>query len=350
MKLSSITHTITIAAAMLLLTSCEVEFSPNAEWKEIPVVYCLLDQDDDTTWARVERCYLGEGSIYSYSGNTDSINYPVGSIEVQLIKLRDGEEQAVYTFQPTTINRQSGDFASSNQPMYYLAGHSHFDENCTYDIRVRRTSDGTVIAHNKQPISLIIKDPEEQVFTRPNYTYNSMLNRYTGTKFQFKEANNTCTLEWPSLKNARLYQPFIRFYYSVGGDTTHIDIRTPSVQARDRYDRYTLSYQALSFLSNIKAQLRDDPRPKKFVPYVDLYLTACGEDFSAYMSNIADAGNLDQSRELYSNIEGGRGVFAARRTKLYRGFPADSAITRTPLGLGYQLWELNVGFPGPPNK
>ena len=85
---------IIIAAAMLLLTSCEVEFSPNAEWKEIPVVYCLLDQDDDTTWARVERCYLGEGSIYSYSGNTDSINYPAGSIEVQLVKLYNGEEQA----------------------------------------------------------------------------------------------------------------------------------------------------------------------------------------------------------------------------------------------------------------
>ena len=335
---------IIIAVAMLLLTSCEVEFSPNAEWKEIPVVYCLLDQDDDTTWARVERCYLGEGSIYSYSGNTDSINYPAGSIEVQLVKLYNGEEQAVYTFQTTTIDRQSGDFASSGQPIYYLAGQSHFDENCTYDIRVRRTSDGTVIARNKQPISLIIKDPEAKVFTRPSYTYNQILNRYTGTIFQFKEANNTCTMEWPALKNARLYQPIVRFYYSVGGDTTHIDIRTPSVMARDKYDRYTLSYPASSFLSNIKAQLKDDQRPKRLVPQVELYLTACSEDFNAYMSNIAAAGNLDQSRELYSNIEGGRGIFAARRTKLYRWFPADSSILPNPPGLAYQLKQLQIGF------
>lgn len=336
--------TLLIAAALLLLTSCEVEFSPNAEWKEIPVVYCLLDQDDDTTWARVERCYLGEGSIYSYSAISDSINYPVGSIEVQLVKLRDGAEQAIYTFQTKTIDRQGGDFASTTQPIYFLPGKSHFDDQCTYDIRVRRTSDGALIAHNEQPISLITRDPEEKVFTRPNYTFNNVLNRYTGTIFQFKEAGSTCTLEWPALGNARLYQPFVRFYYSVDGDTTHIDIPTPSVSARSGYERYTLSYHASSFLSNIKEQLKSDPRSKRLVAYVDLYLTACSEDFSAYMSNISDAGNLDQSRELYTNIEGGRGIFAARRTKLQRWFPADSSILPTPPGLLYQLKQLQVGF------
>ena len=62
------------------------------------------------------------------------------------------------------------------------------------------------------------------------------------------------------------------------------------------------------------------------------------------MSNIAAAGNLDQSRELYSNIEGGRGVFAARRTKLNRWFPADSSILPTPPGLAYQLKQLQIGF------
>ena len=334
--------TLLIAAALLLLTSCEVEFSPNAEWKEIPVVYCLLDQDDDTTWARVERCYLGEGSIYSYSAISDSINYPVGSIEVQLVKLRDGAEQAIYTFQTKTIDRQGGDFASTTQPIYFLPGKSHFDDQCTYDIRVRRTSDSAIIARSKQPISLIFQE-EEKVFTKPNYTFNTLYNRYTGTIFHFKDVGNTCTMEWPALKNARLYQPIVRFYYSVGGDTTHIDIRTPSVSAQNAYERYTLSYHASSFLSNIKEQLKNDPRPKRLVAYVDLYLTACSEDFSAYMSNISDAGNLDQSRELYTNIEGGRGIFAARRTKLQSHFPADSDIAK-PTGLGRMLHELQIGF------
>ena len=74
----------------LFFTSCEVEFSPNAKWKNVPVVYCVLDQDDDTTWARVQRCYLSEDNIYSYGQNSDSINYPQGSIEVYLLGYENG--------------------------------------------------------------------------------------------------------------------------------------------------------------------------------------------------------------------------------------------------------------------
>lgn len=331
---------IPVLFSLFMLTSCEVEFSPNASWKEIPVVYCLLDQDDDTTWARVERCYLGEGSIYGYSSVSDSINYPKGSIEVKLLKIYNGETVAEYTFLDTTVNRQGGNFASVEQPMYFLPGKAHFDEFCTYDIQVRRIADGQVIARSKQPIQLIVRNPEDCVFTKPTFTTYP---RKTGM-FAFKASGNTCQMEWPALKNARLYQPFVRLYFMENGERRYIDVRTPSVSSTNNTDRYTIFYQASGFLTSVKEQLEDDPAPKTYLKEVDLYLTACSEDLSAYMANIADAGNLDQSRELYSNIEGGRGIFAARRTKLHRWYPADSSLASTPVGLYYQLKQLGVGF------
>lgn len=331
---------IPVLFSLFMLTSCEVEFSPNASWKEIPVVYCLLDQDDDTTWARVERCYLGEGSIYDYSSVSDSINYPKGSIEVKLLKIYNGETVAEYTFLDTTVNRQGGNFASGGQPMYFLPGKAHFDEFCTYDIQVRRIADGQVIARSKQPIQLIVRNPEDCVFTKPTFTTYP---RKTGM-FAFKASGNTCQMEWPALKNARLYQPFVRLYFMENGERRYIDVRTPSVSSTNNTDRYTIFYQASGFLTSVKEQLEDDPAPKTYLKEVDLYLTACSEDLSAYMANIADAGNLDQSRELYSNIEGGRGIFAARRTKLHRWYPADSSLASTPVGLYYQLKQLGVGF------
>lgn len=349
MKLSSITPKIIIAAALLLLSSCEVEFSPNADWKEIPVVYCLLDQDDDTTWARVERCYLGEGSIYSYSSNTDSINYPMGSLDVYLVGIDGDGKEYYYQFRDTTINRQSGNFANTNQHTYYLPSQKLLKDNWKYDFRVYRHTDRTLIAHNKQPISLIIQNSDENVFTKP--TLSVIPGGTVVGKFAFKDKNNTCIIEWPALQNARLYQPFVRFYYAVDENNdseyeTHeyIDIRTPSMSYINGADRYTIYYQASGFLTSVKEQLKNNPYPKKSLNQVDLYLTACSEDFSAYMSNIADAGNLDQSRELYSNIEGGRGVFAARRTKLYRSLPADDSVLPTPPGLVYQLKQLQIGF------
>lgn len=333
---------IPVLFSLFMLTSCEVEFSPNASWKEIPVVYCLLDQDDDTTWARVERCYLGEGSIYDYSSVSDSINYPKGSIEVKLLKIYNGETVAEYTFLDTTVNRQGGNFASVEQPMYFLPGKAHFDEFCTYDIQVRRIADGQVIARSKQPIQLIVRNPEDCVFTKPTFTTYP---RKTGM-FAFKASGNTCQMEWPALKNARLYQPFVRLYFMENGERRYIDVRTTSVSSTNNTDRYTIFYQASGFLTSVKEQLKDDPAPKTYLKEVDLYLTACSEDLSAYMANIADAGNLDQSRELYSNIEGGRGIFAARRTKLHRWYPADSSLASTPVGLFYQLKQLDVGFVG----
>ena len=32
----------------LFLTSCKVEFSPNAPWRDVPDVYCVIDPEEDT--------------------------------------------------------------------------------------------------------------------------------------------------------------------------------------------------------------------------------------------------------------------------------------------------------------
>ena len=39
--------------ATLIITSCKVDFSPNAPWRDVPNVYCVLDPEEDTVWVRV---------------------------------------------------------------------------------------------------------------------------------------------------------------------------------------------------------------------------------------------------------------------------------------------------------
>ena len=78
----SIFNFILALAALFFFAGCEAEFSPNTEWSEIPVVYGVLDQDDDTSYVRVQRCFLGEGNQYDYARVADSINYPQGALSV----------------------------------------------------------------------------------------------------------------------------------------------------------------------------------------------------------------------------------------------------------------------------
>ena len=60
------------------LAGCEAEFSPEGDYSEQMMVYCLLDKNSDTTFARIERCFLGKGNAVEYASNKDSIYYKNG--------------------------------------------------------------------------------------------------------------------------------------------------------------------------------------------------------------------------------------------------------------------------------
>ena len=314
----------------VLLTACEVEFSPNAEWKETPVVYCLLDQDDDTTWVRVEKCFLGENSIYSYGGISDSVNYPQGSIEVRLLGYRWGQQMSDVLLQYAEVEHQDGNFASSSQPIYFTD--SSLNENYMYKLEVRKTSDGSLIA-STDSIPLILQT-EEQVITKP----------YASSKFGFlstAQGTPVCHIEWNALQNARRYQPFVRFYYGELGDTLYVDLKCESTTA------LSTDYPRSSFLNSLKIALQDDPNPKKYLEYVDIYLTACDESLNVYMMSVNSGVSLNQTTDTYTNIRGGVGIFAARRTHLYKFLNADNSMN--PLssgnpGLHAYLKDLGVGF------
>ena len=66
----------------LLLQSCSNEFDPNADWTETTLVYGLIDPDEDTTFLRIQRCFLGKG-LNEYTQITDSNCYAEGEIDVK---------------------------------------------------------------------------------------------------------------------------------------------------------------------------------------------------------------------------------------------------------------------------
>lgn len=326
----------------LLFTACEVEFSPNASWKNVPVVYCLLDQDDDTTWVRVQRCYLSEGNIYEFGQNTDSINYPQGAIMVSLLAYENGALKDSMSFSYTTRDHDTGAFASSAQPLYFFPTKNRLKENYSYVLSVRNSADNTILAVS-DPISLI-KRNSEKIITQPSYTVSPLTGDTIGNGFCFYDPIGSgllgCHIKWNSLENARLYQPFVRFYYKKADSVVyHADFMCPKTSGK-----YTeVDYPRDLFLSQVKNFFKDDSTRKFFVPRVDMYLTCCTEDFNVYLNTASMVGDVSQATELYNNIHGGVGVFAARRTHLYTRMPAKADVT-PGRGLLDLLANLNVGF------
>lgn len=324
-----------IPLVLLIFSACEVEFSPNAEWKNIPVVYCLLDQDDDTTFVRVQRAFLSEDNIYSYGSVTDSINYPVGSIEVSLLTYNNGVIRDSFAFNSMLRDHDSGNFAYQAQPIYYCRTKGKLRESDAYVLSIRNTADNSILVRSK-PINLIRKT-ESTLITKPTVNYIG------GGGFYFNDAagnsSNYCHIQWKSLENARRYQPMVRFYYEENDSTRYIDLLCPSTTSHAN----EIYYSRDQFLSDIKVKLQDDTCRKHYLGRVDLYLTACSEELNAYLFMAHQATILDQATQVYSNIEGGVGIFAARRTHLYKSLPADTSL-RPGRGLLYFLDSLGVGI------
>ena len=323
----------------MMMSSCEVEFSPNAEWKNVPVVYCLLDQDDDTTWVRVQRCYLSEGNIYQYGSCSDSINYPQGSISVALLAYQDGTLKDSIGFTYTERDRDSGAFAYTAQPVYYALTKNKLRENYTFVLKVRNTADGTLLA-STEPISLI-KKTSGTLISKPSITVMPSGDTLGG--FYFNDGDPTtgayCLIQWNPLANARLYQPIVRFYYESEGNVHYVDLLCQRVTASSSEVRYPRE----QFLTDLKTKLQDDPSVKHYIPHVDIYLTCCSEELNAYITTSSQGTSINQEHESFSNIIGGIGVFAARRTHLYKGMPSDYSL-QPGAGLYDLLLNLGVGF------
>lgn len=338
---------------LAMFASCDVEFSPNAEWKNIPVVYCVLDQDDDTTYVRVQRCFLGDGDHTQYATMADSIYYPQGEISVlmeewrmwideQGIPNRYGDSpRKIYNFTYTEIvNKEEGPFYNTRQPVFFCPTAGQLDTSYLYCLKVVDNNSGDTIAWAE---TTLIKGTMS--LHKPN---NVTLFQFGGTA-----GSKTCEITWSALRNARQYQPMIRFHYrdfiinrnNSPWDTTitphHIDIPCNTVKSNMRNSSYTTYLDQNYFLSTIKNAIGNDTCNKNIIDTVDVFIYCCTEDLAAYIYAGNPAGALSQEPFTYTNINGGLGVFAARRHHIsFRIGTPISAVS----DYVKKLKELHVGF------
>ncbi len=338
-------------ALLLAFASCEVEFSPNDDWTEIPVVYCLLDQDDDSTYVRVQRCFLGQGNQYEYTAVGDSINYPQGALSVLMeewkaAKRADGQLHRtgsaplrVFNFAYSESAKDDGMFYSAKQPVYVCATGGQLDSTCIYRLKIVKNATGDTIAQAETPL---ISGNHRLIY--PN---NVNLFSFTGT------SSKSCNIVWSTMSEARRYQPILRFFYrdfiidrsSVPWDTTiiphFIDITCDMVKSDMISSTCTTKLDQSYFLSEIKNGIGNDTCNKNIIDTIQIFITCCTEPLAAYLYATSPMGTFDQDPFTYTNIEGGLGVFASRRRHI-------SFKVRTPSSAmdSYvkALKDLGVGF------
>ena len=335
--------------SLLLFASCKVEFSPNATWKEVPVVYCILDQDAPITYVRVQKCYLGEDNLYNYSAIYDSINYPQGvlSVEIRVWNPSDTAERdsrtpvRVMYFRDTLVDKMSGDFAyRDGQPLFYhVNSASDINAQYVYELVIIKNATGKVLA---SAMTTPIGD-----FNPTKWLINPSSSMGHNFSFAF---GNRCELKWytDNYQRGRLYQPTVRFFYRYRyfnpDSLRYVDFVAPRVKCTDPNVNMLSTYvEATNYLDRIETALKGDTCTKRFVNFVDVKMNVCNEDLYAYVNSTDENGSINQDRQVYTNIRGGIGIFASRRTGISARVPADSSVVG-PRGMHYLLNQHVLNF------
>jgi hypothetical protein len=147
----NISPIIVAACLLLFFTSCKNDFNIAAKWKDIPVVYGLLNADSSVQYVKIERAFLSQDAsapATKFSSNPDSIYYQ-DNLKVYL----DGYDNLLNHVDYYTMNlvdgdtiglpKQSGIFANTPNLFYRLK--SRLNVAHTYKLTVLK-SNGKLLA------------------------------------------------------------------------------------------------------------------------------------------------------------------------------------------------------------
>lgn len=327
-----IRKTLFTLCSLLVLASCDNELDITADWKDVPVIYGILDVNDTTQYVKLNKAFLGQGDVLMMAQEFDSLHYNEDLIELNLLEQKlewvdsisdyGWVTKKVIELEPTDeFDKPQGIFSSPSQIIYKTT--EELNKERFYGIEVFNKGVDSVVARAETPIDLL---PHIQI-SKPNIY----------TSLNITSDGYTPKVEWTSVEGGKLYELKMRFNYVEHpildpSDTTHkyIEWNFPQIQSLDVNGgdamNYTISYEP--FLNFIAANIEEDPTVRRQAvgmvtnsgvsgftishSCLDFTLYAAGEELTTYILLNGNSSSIVVDRPTYTNIENGIGVFSSR--------------------------------------
>ncbi|MCF8366824.1 MAG: hypothetical protein K9H16_13635 [Bacteroidales bacterium] len=308
----------------LFFTACETDVDINAEWKEITIVYGLLNQSEQDHYFRINKAFLG-GNALEVAKIADSSSYN-GGLMVVLQGSQNGEIVQTITFDTITIaEKDSGMFY--NPYMLVYKGTGTLNQEHLYTLKVTNPASGKEIFASTRLI-------EEFTISKPP----------EGGKATFLR-DFTTELTWRNAINAKRYEPVLRFHY--------FEVATGATDTIPKYIDWALPSQFADDISGEGSQeieisnngfydfIQNNVKPATFAGRrlcgtIDFIVTAGGEEYDTYLRVNGPSYSLVQDRPEYTNVENGFGLMSSRYTvsknRRLHPFAEDEILL---LGLGF---------------
>lgn len=335
-----------LSAFIIVFNSCSTDVDLYAEYKDVPIVYAMLNPKSDTNYVKITRAFCGTNDNPINADDvaliSDSSNYP-GKLDAHIIELKNTHGSAyeptgrILTLDTITLhNKEAGAFYSPDQVFYYTT--EPFNTG----------ADG-----NKYKYRLVVVKPDgDSLVAQTSMVGNAEFAIMTGgVGFQAAPTNEVRKIMFRADESASLYEVSVQFNYReqwANQETKGKYIkRSFGTRTLNEYHKlegtdnsYYLEY-SVNWLFNalaiaIGGDTIYDANHPNVIRYIDdfvISISAAGDDLAYYY--IASQSQMNSPMSLittYTNIEGGYGLFSSR-TKIEREAKLSANTKRELFGM-----------------
>ena len=319
---------LSLLASLAFFNACSTRVDLYAEYKDVPIVYAMLNSKADTNYIKITRAYCGTNddpiNAKEVALIADSSNYP-GKLDVRLIELKSTHGNSyeptgrVVVFDTLTLhNKEEGLFYSPDQKVYYTEEQLH---------------SGT--GGNKYGYQLIVVKPNgDTVTARTTMVGNEDFAIVSGgMSFQHSHSNAMGRIIFRADGAAPIYDIRMQFNYLEQHEgqpikSKHIS-RSFGTRPLSSYEKipktensyfqeYSVNWLFTALESAIGSDTVINPNHPNVVRYIDsftLSISAAGEELLMYYT--ANQAQIDSPISLispFTSIQGGYGLFCSRTT------------------------------------
>ncbi|MBK9292648.1 MAG: DUF4249 family protein [Bacteroidetes bacterium] len=292
---------IVLLTTTLLISACSTDVDNFADYKDITIVYGMLEAGADTTFIKITKAFLGPGNALLIARIPDSSNYP-GKLEVQLQGKVGSNTLPPITLDTITIhNKLAGDsvFYFPSQKVYYTK--AALNPNATYTLTINKPSG--------EPVTSTANIVRDFAILQPTNRINFA-------------ATTPALIRWNSAENGKRYEVKLVFHYEelIPGvaDTVKKTMEWNLGMRRSETlgggENMEISYLGQEFYNRLGGQLTNQLNVRRFAGPVDVVIACAGDELSTYIDVNSPSNSVVQERPQFTNINNGTGIFSSRRT------------------------------------
>ena len=320
-----------VAFLVIFCSTCSNEFDLIDDWKDIPVVYGLLNPSDEVHYIRVEKAFLDPTtSALEVAQIADSLYYAEDEISVKIMDTANGETFSLNRVNGTEIGFPRNDGIFLSDPNYLYTFNGDLIEARSYTFILNRGDDLPEVTAQFQTV----KEPR---ISGPS----------VGTPLKFGRYDRETILRWFA-ENGKIFDVSAVIHYEESLESDQNTFEDKSIDwpiaqniLSDGESQIVFDINHESFYRFLGENL-EVKSVRRIFRSIDIKVESAGQELFEFVSvGSANTGiTSSQTIPTYTNLSEGQGVITSRNDSERQGYTLD-AQARDSLQLSVYTRDLN---------